>query len=149
MNNFYAQITPGGPGGLVVGVSELAGEIIDSRLVPITQAQASADLLGQVWTGSEFIDNPDPEPVPMDTSEALRLAQKALAIRELPDTIRFLDAEERGEASRLFPAWRPDGMAVEAGEVYRFDGDAWRVVQDHTTQASWTPPTVPALFEAL
>jgi len=146
MSNFYAQITPG---GLVVGVSELAGEVSAPGLVPITQAQASADLFGQVWTGSEFIDNPDPEPVPMDTSEAARLAQKALAIRELPDAIRFLDSAERGEASKLFPAWRPDGVAVEVGEVYRFEGNAWRVIQPHKTQSDWTPPTVPALFEAL
>ena len=144
MNNFYAQTTPA---GLVVGVSELAGEVSAPGLVPIPDYDQT--LIGKVWTGSAFIDNPNPPPASEDTGRAVFLAQKAAAVRDLPDTIKFLDAEERGEASKLFPEWRPDGLAVEAGEVYRFEGDAWRVVQDHTTQASWTPPTVPALFEAL
>lgn len=30
-----------------------------------------------------------------------------------------------------------------------FDGNLWRVVQAHTTQADWTPPSVPALWAAV
>ena len=146
MSNFYAQITPA---GLVVGVSELAAEVNAPGLIAISADIASDDLLGKVWTGSEFIDDQNPPAVPVDTAEASRLAQKALAIRELPDTIRFLDSAERGEASKLFPQWRGDGLAVDVGEVYRFEGEAYRVIQAHTTQVDWTPPTVAALFEVL
>lgn len=31
----------------------------------------------------------------------------------------------------------------------QFDGALYRVVQAHTTQADWTPPTVPALWAAV
>ncbi|MCA1809395.1 MAG: hypothetical protein LC725_08105 [Lentisphaerae bacterium] len=146
MSRFYAQTSPG---GLVVGVSELSAEVSAPGLIEISEEQASASLLGMLWDGTDFVDDPNPPERPADTREAMRLAQKALAIRELPDTIRFLDSEERGEASKLFPAWRPDGMAVKVGEVYRYQGEAWRVMQAHNTQADWTPPAVPALFEVL
>jgi len=46
----------------------------------------------------------------------------------------------------LFPDWQP-GLAVQAGEVYRWDGTLVQVIQAHTTQADWTPDVVPALFK--
>lgn len=44
-----------------------------------------------------------------------------------------------------FAAWQP-GLAVAVGDVLVFEGVAYEVVQEHTTQADWTPPVVPALF---
>ena len=41
------------------------------------------------------------------------------------------------------------GEAVAVGAVRQFDGALYRVVQAHTTQADWTPPTVPALWAAV
>ncbi len=43
------------------------------------------------------------------------------------------------------PAWVPN-LAVKVGELYTFGGVTWRVLQAHTTQTSWTPPAVPALW---
>ena len=48
----------------------------------------------------------------------------------------------------LFPDW-VSGEAVAVGEVRQFDGALYQVVQAHTTQADWTPPTVPALWAAV
>ena len=45
----------------------------------------------------------------------------------------------------LFPDWTT-GETVAVGTVRQFDGVLYRVVQAHTTQADWTPPTVPALL---
>ena len=45
----------------------------------------------------------------------------------------------------LFPDWTT-GEQVAVGAVRQFDGAMYRVVQAHTTQADWTPPTVPALW---
>ena len=45
----------------------------------------------------------------------------------------------------LYPAWSA-GISVTVGGIYRYDGSLFRVVQAHTTQSGWTPPSVPALF---
>jgi hypothetical protein len=41
------------------------------------------------------------------------------------------------------------GIAVTVGEEYLYqpDGFTYRVIQSHTTQAGWTPPAVPALWQ--
>lgn len=49
------------------------------------------------------------------------------------------------EAAELFPAWAI-GVAYSVGERVQYDGKLYKVVQAHTSQADWTPPTVPALF---
>ena len=49
------------------------------------------------------------------------------------------------EAVWLFPLWAV-GVAYSVGERIQYDGKLYKVVQAHTSQADWTPPTVPALF---
>ena len=49
------------------------------------------------------------------------------------------------EAAELFPAWAV-GVAYSVGERVQYDGKLYKVVQAHTSQTDWTPPTVPALF---
>jgi hypothetical protein len=49
------------------------------------------------------------------------------------------------ELANIFAEWQA-GIAVSVGDLYRFNGDLYRVIQAHTTQADWTPPQVPALF---
>ena len=49
------------------------------------------------------------------------------------------------EAVELFPLWAV-GVAYSVGERVQYDGKLYKVVQAHTSQADWTPPTVPALF---
>jgi hypothetical protein len=62
-----------------------------------------------------------------------------LAADELKD-------ESAEQFAGLFPDWEP-GLAVNAGEVYRWDGTLVEVIQGHTTQSDWTPDVVPALFK--
>ncbi len=45
----------------------------------------------------------------------------------------------------LFPAWEA-GRFCSAGERLRYHGELYRVLQDHTAQADWTPDTAPSLF---
>ena len=45
----------------------------------------------------------------------------------------------------LYPKWSA-GVTVAVDDLYKFRGALYKVVQAHTTQADWTPPTVPALF---
>lgn len=41
--------------------------------------------------------------------------------------------------------WGP-GLPLQPGDRIAYQGAAYEVVQAHTTQAGWEPPTVPALF---
>jgi len=62
-----------------------------------------------------------------------------------PTNAAFADIKE---VASVFPTWSP-GIAVRRGEFYLYTGGVYRVIQAHTTQADWTPPTVPALFTHL
>ena len=46
------------------------------------------------------------------------------------------------------PDWRA-GIAVQVGETFTYQGHTYRVVQAHTTQKTWEPPNVPALWALL
>ena len=56
-----------------------------------------------------------------------------------------LSDSEVAALAGLYPKWAV-GIAVAVDGLYQFSGALYRVVQAHTTQADWTPPTVPALF---
>ena len=56
-----------------------------------------------------------------------------------------LTDEEALAAVELYPAWEPD-TRYTAGYVFQFDGNLYRVVQDHTSQSDWTPDKTPALY---
>lgn len=47
-----------------------------------------------------------------------------------------------------YPEWQA-GVDVSVGEVYTYDGATYRVVQAHTTQVGWEPPTVAALWTSV
>lgn len=45
----------------------------------------------------------------------------------------------------LFPAWR-EGVAYTTGQRVRHDGTLYKVLQEHTAQADWSPAAAPSLF---
>lgn len=49
------------------------------------------------------------------------------------------------EAISLFPHWKED-ITVAENARYQYNGELYRVVQAHTTQADWTPDVTPALW---
>lgn len=49
------------------------------------------------------------------------------------------------EAAELFPSWLA-GVAYSVGERVQYDGNLYKVVQAHTSQADWTPDKTPALY---
>lgn len=49
------------------------------------------------------------------------------------------------EAITLFPHWK-EGITVAENTRYQYNGELYRVVQAHTTQADWTPDVTPALW---
>ena len=58
----------------------------------------------------------------------------------------YLTDEQALSATAIYPQFKV-GLSVKAGERYRdSNGDLYKVVQAHTTQADWQPSATPALF---
>lgn len=71
---------------------------------------------------------------------------KARKLREaIEQASASLPDETALEGVEMFPAWEP-GRACVSGERLRYHGELYRVLQDHTAQADWTPDAAPSLF---
>lgn len=71
---------------------------------------------------------------------------KARKLREvIEQASASLPDETALDGVELFPAWEP-GRACVSGERLRYHGELYRVLQDHTAQADWTPDAAPSLF---
>ena len=56
-----------------------------------------------------------------------------------------LDDEQAVEVVELFPAWRV-GTEYKIGDRVRYLDVLYKVLQNHTSQADWTPDTAVSLF---
>ena len=56
-----------------------------------------------------------------------------------------LSQEELDELMDLYEDWEV-GESVNVGDIRKYSGKLYRVIQAHTTQADWTPDSVPALW---
>ena len=87
----------------------------------------------------------------VEDAQALRAkidAAQTAARVTIDDQLADLPDDTYANVVALFPDW-VSGEAVAVGAVRQFDGALYQVVQAHTTQADWTPPTVPALWAAV
>lgn len=87
----------------------------------------------------------------VEDAQALRAkidAAQTAARVTIDDQLADLPDDTYDSVLPLFPDW-VSGETVAVGAVRQFDGALYRVVQAHTTQADWTPPTVPALWAAV
>ena len=79
----------------------------------------------------------------MQAAEQLRKALQIFA--------SSLTEEQAMEVAAVYDPWKP-GMAYAAGEFLTYgtngvgDPQLYRVVQEHTAQADWTPDKTPALY---
>ena len=48
----------------------------------------------------------------------------------------------------LYPTWAV-GIVVSVGDRYQYNGNLYKCVQAHTTQADWTPNVTPALWTVI
>ena len=51
-----------------------------------------------------------------------------------------------GDATAAAPAWDGNSKAYAVGDVVSYEGQEYRCIQAHTSQAGWTPAAVPALW---
>ena len=56
-----------------------------------------------------------------------------------------LSQEELNDLMDLYDDWKA-GESVNVGDIRRYADKLYRVIQAHTTQADWTPDSVPALW---
>ncbi len=59
-----------------------------------------------------------------------------------------IDDVTAAEHSDLFASWHPD-IAYAVDQMAQYEGALYRCIQAHTSQADWTPPSVPALWKAV
>ena len=75
----------------------------------------------------------------MTREEAQKIIEALVTLRETASDADAL------HAVAIHPAWR-DGAAYATGRRVRHDSTLYKVLQDHTSQADWTPDAAPSLF---
>lgn len=75
----------------------------------------------------------------MTREEAQAIVDALVTLRESASDADALNAVV------IYPAWRED-MSYTTGQRIRHDGTLYKVLQDHVSQADWTPDAAPSLF---
>lgn len=76
----------------------------------------------------------------------MTIQDKARLLRPLiVKAAAYLPDEDAYNAPELFPAWET-GKAYKTGERIRYKADLYKVLQDHTSQADWTPDAAVSLY---
>lgn len=74
----------------------------------------------------------------MQKAEEIRKAINKFAENQTDETLI--------DNKAAFQLWSGNGLEVKAGEIYLYNDELYRVVQNHTTQPNWTPDITPALY---
>lgn len=69
-----------------------------------------------------------------------------IATRDLIRTDALVQ-EEIDALVSIYPPWEV-GQSLAVGSLVAYGGLLYQVIQAHTSQTDWAPPTVPALFKA-
>lgn len=76
-----------------------------------------------------------------------RYMQKAEEIRKAINKFAENQTDETLiDNKSAFQLWSGNGLKVKVGEIYLYNDELYRVVQDHTTQRDWTPDTAVSLY---
>ena len=75
----------------------------------------------------------------MKRSEAIKYRRKIELAAEMQED------EQALESIDLFPKWMPQ-ISIIKDKRYQYNGQLYKAVQYHTSQADWAPDVVPALF---
>ena len=59
-----------------------------------------------------------------------------------------LTPEELIDIINIYQTWG-SGLDVKVDEMYKYNGELFKVIQAHTTQSDWQPDIVPALFNKI
>ncbi len=67
---------------------------------------------------------------------------KKLALEKATD-------DEAKNLVHQYPEWSADSVAYKTDDRIQYNGKLYKVLQDHTSQASWTPDTASSLFAVI
>lgn len=70
---------------------------------------------------------------------------RAIIEKAMTETASLTEAEAVS-ATCLYPKWNGNGVAYVKGQRVQDDGVLYTVLQNHTSQAGWTPTAAPSLF---
>ena len=70
---------------------------------------------------------------------------RAIIEKAMTETASLTEAEAIS-ATCLYPKWSGNGVAYVKGQRVQDDGVLYTVLQNHTSQAGWTPTAAPSLF---
>ena len=76
----------------------------------------------------------------------MNIVEKARLLRPLIEKAALsLPDADVWDAAELFPAWET-GKAYKMGDRIRYGKSLYKVLQDHTSQADWTPDAAVSLY---
>ena len=92
-----------------------------------------------------------PDPTPAEPDETIEGADGidtlSAAVILAKEDAAGLEDEKAMEVPELFPLWIDQmGKQLKAGERYTYRRRLYKVLQDHTAQASWAPDVAVSLF---
>ena len=73
------------------------------------------------------------------------LAQARAARRKIEQATRYVPDEAGAGYTSFFPAWQV-GQAYPAGDRFRWEGNLYKVLQEHTSQGDWPPDKAVSLY---
>ena len=75
------------------------------------------------------------------------IKERARQIRaQIENMATDLDDETALEFPEVFPKWSAESVEYKVGDRVRYEEVLYKVLLDHTSQASWTPDASPSLF---
>lgn len=78
-------------------------------------------------------------------SDLQRLQKDIAMVNENINSLNLTSNEAFG-VKEFYPEWSADSVEVKKGEIYQLNGKLYEVVQDHTTQANWSPENQSSLW---
>ncbi|MBR2806670.1 MAG: hypothetical protein IKE18_07815 [Oscillospiraceae bacterium] len=109
---------------------QIEGQVFtDHRLDYVTEYTGAIIEIGLVASGS-------------GADEATAAAMLVLAKLQA----EALDDETAAEVKALYDVWSGNGVSYTTGKRLQYIGDLYKVLQDHVSQADWTPDTAVSLY---
>lgn len=73
--------------------------------------------------------------------------EEALKLRSIIEkAVQSLDDSDALEAVTLYEKWSGDSKEYKTNDRLQYNGVLYKVLQDHTSQPTWTPTDAPSLF---
>ena len=77
----------------------------------------------------------------------MSLVERARELRkQIEENAALLTDEKAVNVPELFPLWKGDGTEYTADTRVRYNGVLYKVLQNHTSQETWTPEDAASLF---